>query len=214
MLQTYLLITLFAANSPHNATDTALLAPLITLVLELPHFGQRIAVSIGVPQLGHDGALSLTDFPHSGQFISAMFSTSDILFNKIITYFTKRVDEMLTKIYETYTDFDIYYIRSGDTMNICDFGFNLKNLRKSHNLTQEEFGAKIGLSKAVVSKYENGLGFPTFDVLIQIADYFGVTTDFLLGVEKSKTIDVSSLTDTQVDTIHKIISEFNKANKN
>lgn len=99
-------------------------------------------------------------------------------------------------------------------MNVCDFGFNLKNLRKSHNLTQEEFGAKVGLSKAVVSKYENGLGFPTFDALIQIAEYFGVTTDYLLGVEKSKNIDVSSLTDTQIDAIHKIISEFNKVNKN
>lgn len=97
-------------------------------------------------------------------------------------------------------------------MNCCDFGENFKKLRKSRNLTQKEMGAKIGLSKAVVSKYENGMGYPTYDVLIRIAQYFGVTTDYLLGVASGKTVDVSTLTDSQIDTIHQIIAEFNKAN--
>ncbi len=102
--------------------------------------------------------------------------------------------------------------KGGDTMNVCDFGVVLKQLRKSHNLTQEELGLRIGLSKAVVSKYENGMGYPTFDMLIQIADYFGVTTDYLLGVAKNKTIDVSSLNETQIETVQRIIAEFNRDN--
>lgn len=97
-------------------------------------------------------------------------------------------------------------------MNICDFGTTLKQLRKNRNLTQKELGAYIGLSKAVVSKYENSMGYPTFDVLIKIAEYFGVTTDYLLGFSKGKTIDVSTLTDSQIDTVHRIIAEFNKSN--
>lgn len=97
-------------------------------------------------------------------------------------------------------------------MNCCDFGENFKKLRKSRNLTQKEMGARIGLSKAVVSKYENGMGYPTYDVLIRIAQYFGVTTDYLLGVASGKTVDVSTLTDSQIDTIHQLIAEFNKAN--
>lgn len=98
-------------------------------------------------------------------------------------------------------------------MNVCDFGTVLRQLRKNHNLTQGELGVRLGLSKAVVSKYENGIGYPNFDVLVRIADYFGVTTDYLLGVSKGKTIDVSGLTESQIDTIHKIIAEFNKSNK-
>ena len=101
----------------------------------------------------------------------------------------------------------------GEKMNFCDFGAILKHLRKSHNLTQESLGVSLGLSKAVVSKYENGLGYPTFDVLIKIADYFGVTTDYLLGVSRGKVVDVSSLTDSQIDAVHRLIAEFNKANK-
>ena len=98
-------------------------------------------------------------------------------------------------------------------MNVCDSGTVLKQPRKSHNLTQEEFGSRIGLSKAVVSKYENGIGYPTFDMLIKMSDYFGVTTDYLLGVVKSKTINVSSLNETQIETIQRVIAEFNKNNK-
>lgn len=98
-------------------------------------------------------------------------------------------------------------------MNVCDFGIVLRQLRKNRNMTQEELGLRIGLSKAVISKYENSLGYPSFDVLVRIADYFGVTTDYLLGVSKGKTVDVSNLTETQIDTVHRVISEFNKFNK-
>lgn len=98
-------------------------------------------------------------------------------------------------------------------MNYSDFGENLKHLRKSLDLTQKDFGSKVGLSKAVVSKYENGMGYPSFDVLVRIAQYFGVTTDYLLGVARGKTVDVSHLTDSQVSVILQIIAEFKNANK-
>lgn len=97
-------------------------------------------------------------------------------------------------------------------MNYCDFGETLKKLRKNNGFTQKELGSYLGLSKAVISKYENGMGYPTLDVLVRIADYFGVTTDYMLGVAKGKTVDVSSLTDSQIDVIHKAIAEFQKCN--
>lgn len=71
-------------------------------------------------------------------------------------------------------------------MNVCDFGTILRQLRQSRNLTQAELGKSVWLSKAVISKYDNGLGFPNYDVLIRIASYFGVTTDYLLGVSKER----------------------------
>lgn len=101
----------------------------------------------------------------------------------------------------------------GDIVYYCEFGENLKKLRTARSLTQASFGNRVGLSKAVVSKYENGLGYPTFDVLIRIASFFGVTTDYLLGVSSSKTVDVSGLSDSQVDMVHRIIAEFQSVNK-
>lgn len=97
-------------------------------------------------------------------------------------------------------------------MNVCEFSSILKQLRKNRALTQKELGDRIGLSKAVISKYENGMGYPTFDVLIRIALFFGVTCDYMLGVKNGKTIDVSMLTDSQIDSVHVLIAEFSKAN--
>ena len=78
-------------------------------------------------------------------------------------------------------------------------------------MTQQELGSQVGLSKAVVSKYETGMGYPTFDVLLRIAGYFGVTTDYLLGADRGKTVDVSGLTENQVAVIHSLIAEFRSA---
>lgn len=98
-------------------------------------------------------------------------------------------------------------------MNYCTFGEQLKTLRKAQNLTQRELGAQLGLSKAVVSKYENGMGYPSFDVLVRIAQYFGVTTDYMLGIARGKQVDVSGLTDSQIRTLHLLVAEFIKANQ-
>lgn len=92
------------------------------------------------------------------------------------------------------------------------FGENLKKLRTERNLTQKELGDRIGISKAVVSKYENSIGYPTYDVLIKFAAFFGVTTDYLLGVQVGKVLDISNLTDGQIAAIRHIVIEFEKNN--
>lgn len=88
------------------------------------------------------------------------------------------------------------------------FGDNLRTLRTARGLTQKELGERVGLSKAVVSKYENGLGYPNLDMVVALADFFGVTTDFLLGVKDQKTADVSGLTDRQLNAVLMLIDVF------
>ena len=98
-------------------------------------------------------------------------------------------------------------------MTYCSFGENLKKLRKGRSMTQSELGSKIGLSKAVISKYETGLGYPSFDVLIRIAKFFGVTTDYLLGVSGDKLMDITGLTESQADLLHRMVAELRTANR-
>lgn len=98
-------------------------------------------------------------------------------------------------------------------MTYCEFGENLKKLRKGRGMTQSELGSKIGLSKAVISKYETGLGYPSFDVLIRIAQFFGVSTDFMLGVSGNKSLDITGLTESQAEAIHRLVAELRSANR-
>ncbi len=98
-------------------------------------------------------------------------------------------------------------------MTYCEFGENLKKLRKGRSMTQSELGSKIGLSKAVISKYETGLGYPSFDVLIRIAQFFGVTTDYLLGVAGDRSLDITGLTASQAEALHRLVAELRSDNK-
>src|SRR5690554_5619603 len=57
----------------------------------------------------------------------------------------------------------------------------LKELRKSRGLTQEELANSIGITKNFVTMVESGKRKPSYEVLDKIADYFDVSTDYLLG---------------------------------
>lgn len=82
-----------------------------------------------------------------------------------------------------------------------NFGNRLKTLRIKKKLTQQQPADLLGLTKSVISAYENGLRYPAYDVLIKIARIFKVSTDFLLGVEIKREIDTSGLTDEQVEAL-------------
>ena len=86
----------------------------------------------------------------------------------------------------------------------------IKELRIAHNLTQVDLGNKLSIAKQTVSNWENNNILPSIDMLIKIADYFGVTTDYLLGRSNDNSLDVSSLTPEQTAHIRMIISDISK----
>lgn len=65
------------------------------------------------------------------------------------------------------------------------FADNLMELRKYHNLSQEELAEKIGVSRQTLSKYETGESLPDIVKCKMLADVFGVTVDDLISYEKS-----------------------------
>ena len=70
-------------------------------------------------------------------------------------------------------------------MNIY-FRENLRRLRRERDLTQEALADFLGVSFQAVSKWERGESYPDFELLPVIADFFSVSTDDLLGVDKAK----------------------------
>ena len=81
------------------------------------------------------------------------------------------------------------------------FGEKLKNLRTTRNMSQKQLAERIGVAKSVVSFYESGDRFPSYDVLIKIAAIFHTSTDYLLDVERERTIDVSGLSESEIAVI-------------
>lgn len=74
-----------------------------------------------------------------------------------------------------------------------DFGKRLKTLRTQAGMTQQQLACRIGVTKSVVSFYELQERSPSPQVLIKIARIFHVSTDYLLGLEKGKTLDLAGL---------------------
>lgn len=62
-----------------------------------------------------------------------------------------------------------------------DFAAHLKALRQSRNITQKQLAEAIHGSERGIQNYEMGVRKPTYEMLIALADYFDVSTDFLLG---------------------------------
>ena len=60
------------------------------------------------------------------------------------------------------------------------FGTIIKKLREEHNLNQEELGAIIGVSDKTISSWEINRTEPKMGIVQQLADYFKVTTDYLI----------------------------------
>ena len=95
-----------------------------------------------------------------------------------------------------------------------DFGSKLKELRLQSGLTQKQLAEQIGITKSVISFYELRERVPSPDILVKLASVFHVSTDYLLGIEKRKTIDISGLDMEDEKVIRLMIEQLRKKNKN
>lgn len=62
----------------------------------------------------------------------------------------------------------------------------IKNLREKRGLIQELLAAELGITQQMLSKYERDSSIIKVDVLKKLAEYFNVTTDYLLGLSDMK----------------------------
>lgn len=91
-----------------------------------------------------------------------------------------------------------------------DFGKKLKELRKQNRLTQQQLGDRIGVTKSVISFYELQERSPSPEVLIKLAGVFHVSADFLLGIDKGRTLDVSGFDDEDIKAVKRVIDALRR----
>ena len=85
----------------------------------------------------------------------------------------------------------------------------LKTLRKTRGYTSaKDFCKAIGISFSTYQNYESGSRVPTVEMLIKIADFYGVTTDFLLGREPvpKPLADLNLSEENEIEVIDKYMS--------
>jgi len=96
---------------------------------------------------------------------------------------------------------------------MIDFGNKLKSLRTEKHLTQQQVADRIGVTKSMISTYELSSRQPSYEVLIKLSSLFDVSTDYLLGIEKSRFISIAGLSDRQMELLSNMVDEFKNINK-
>lgn len=89
-----------------------------------------------------------------------------------------------------------------------DFDITLRKLRNEKKITQQQLADRLGITKAMISAYENGIRLPSYDILVKIAAIFNVSTDYLLGISAIRNLSVEGLTEKQIELISSLIEEL------
>lgn len=90
---------------------------------------------------------------------------------------------------------------------------NIKKLRIQKHLTQSELGKRVGVTTSTIASYESQDRLPSIAVLIKLSSVFNISIEYLLGINKNKTIDVSELSDKQISALNVIVEQFKEDNR-
>lgn len=96
----------------------------------------------------------------------------------------------------------------------AEFSENIRNLRTERGLSQTELAKRLGVNKSIISAYENQERLPSLNMLAKLSYQFNVSMEYLIGINRNKTIGVSNLTTEQISAVTAVIELFEKSNKN
>ena len=97
---------------------------------------------------------------------------------------------------------------------MVEFGEKLRKLRTEKGLTQKQLASLIGVKNSVISFYELGDRIPSPEVIIKLASALHVSSDYLLGIEKKPSVDISGLNEEDIQLVHLLIDTLRKKNMN
>lgn len=90
----------------------------------------------------------------------------------------------------------------------------LKELREGRHLTQTGMGTRLGVTQQNVSRYEQDINTMPVEMLIRAADYFGVTTDYLLGrTDVKRNLETQIKVNKEIDEYYELIETFRDLDK-
>ena len=86
----------------------------------------------------------------------------------------------------------------------------IKELRQAKRMTQVDLAKSLGLTKQCVSNWENDNVLPSVEMLSRLADFFGVSTDYLLCRDEGHTLNVGGLSPVESAHVQEIVSDLKK----
>lgn len=74
----------------------------------------------------------------------------------------------------------------------------IKELREANSMTQNEVAKRLSITRSSVNAWEMGISVPSTMYIVQLAQLFSVSADYILGLDSRAVLDISGLDDESV----------------
>lgn len=88
----------------------------------------------------------------------------------------------------------------------------IKFLREQKSYTQTELAKKLGITRSSVNAWEMGISVPSTQYIVELSNIFSVSTDYLLGVERTSSIDTNGLTEQDIEMVYRLAEYLKSKN--
>ena len=88
----------------------------------------------------------------------------------------------------------------------------IKFLREQIGLTQSDLAKRLGITRSSVNAWEMGISVPSTQYVVELANIFRVSTDYLLGMKTSAAVSVEGLTKEDVEMVYALINQLWRKN--
>ena len=91
-------------------------------------------------------------------------------------------------------------------------GNRIKHLRKEKNISQSELARILHITRSSVNAWEMGISVPSTQYIIELANIFSISTDYLLGIDTTASISTQGLTEEDKQLVYSLVEHLKTKN--
>ncbi len=84
----------------------------------------------------------------------------------------------------------------------------IKTIREQRGLTQADLAKQLGITRSSVNAWEQGISVPSTQYVVELASLFKVSTDYLLGIDTTATVNVSGLFEDDIHVVQQLVDHL------
>mgnify|MGYP003299756812 CR=1 FL=1 len=89
----------------------------------------------------------------------------------------------------------------------------IKALREKAGYTQTQLSKILGITRSGVNAWEMGISVPSTQYIVELAQIFQVSTDYLLGVERTSAVSLTGLTEGDIRMVYELVQHLKEKNQ-
>lgn len=90
----------------------------------------------------------------------------------------------------------------------------IREMREKHEMTQSDLARRMNVTRSSVNAWEMGISVPTTEKLVELAELFHTTTDYLLGITSAEIVNLENYEYNEKEIIYRLLNYFDSTHEN